>query len=72
MLDLIVVTFPFRFADEPVSLFGGYGCPFLCGGAAVLALWLKIVGDTSLIRAPLPPSLADGLARWMARRSRAS
>jgi dolichol-phosphate mannosyltransferase len=56
VLDLIVVTFLFRFADKPIYLFGGFGlgCMGLSAGAGLWALWLKFAEGTSFIQTPLP------------------
>lgn len=56
VLDLLVVKFLFKYAGKPIYVFGGFGLTSIAAGGLVLllALWLKVFEDISLIQTPLP------------------
>lgn len=56
ILDLVVVKFLDRYALKPMYVFGGFGLVNLLvsAGAALLAVYLKLVDGVSLIQTPLP------------------
>ena len=56
VLDLLVVKFLFKYSGKPIYVFGGFALASIATSGLVflLALWLKIFEDVSLIQTPLP------------------
>jgi glycosyltransferase involved in cell wall biosynthesis len=56
VLDLILITFLWRFSNRPLYVFGGFGLASIFGSflAGFYAIWLKLFEGKSFIETPMP------------------